>query len=431
MAETKLTRTHLWRKTDTLAERKWKEREARYHTLLQCREWAIIPLTGDEERFIEEHEREIQVRAKLRDLKLEKAAKKAGKRLEQLSRGEVRAALGANVEASEKPRPKPRARRGNGRSLQEREESAHQAAAVLRHHEETRDRSEAVLNARILAMACLPKRSTKATEVQRVVRMGADTWARVVIQAESGLMPFGQDRIPMVAIFTRAVRNGSPLVEFSSTLEVLRDFNIESGGRQYTRFRDGFRRLAGCGIRIYYGRTEAEVRAGNMGERLDFIDAWNLPSDQDLAHESMGMIRLPFGPSGFRVKLSERFWEHICKRENQALAPIEIMRRYQDEPAAWDFAWFVITRCRRAETLSSVPHDALMDMFRDGKEEDRNVIRRLASYLEDIQKATDGRLNAWLEEAEPLRDGEGGRPKKRWVLKVGKSRDLVWSGNRR
>ena len=71
-----------------------------------------------------------------------------------------------------------------------------------------------------------------------------------------------------------------------------------------------------------------------------------------------------------------------------------------------------------------------MEAFRDGKEQDRDVIRRLAGYLEDLQAATGGRLNAWLEEGTSIKPEGRGRPRKQWVLKVGPSQGLVWSGKK-
>jgi len=48
---------------------------------------------------------------------------------------------------------------------------------------------------------------------------------------------------------------------------------------------------------------------------------------------------------------------------------------------------------------------------------------------QEIMDTTGGRLNASLVEAQPLRS-TGGRPRKRWALKVGPSQPIVFSGAR-
>jgi hypothetical protein len=392
------------------------------------------PLTAEEEAFLADYERSQQVKARAEDVKLQRAAARTGKSVDQVLRERLgwnkAVGLAPDQPKEAKPKPRPREPRVSVKALVKREETALEAAAIIKANEDERARSEAVLTAKDLALACLPKRRVAGGYVSRTIRLGLTAWAKVEFLAKPGEMPFGQDRLPMVAVFTRAIESQSPMVEFTSTVEVLRTFGVSDDGRAYSRFRDGFRRLARATVNITYGRSKEEVEAGNLGEGMKLIVAWNLPSDDDLKQEASGLVRLPFGPTGFRVKLSQEFWEYLRQPENQALAPIEVMRRYQDEPGAWDFAWFVMTRTRHAASLSAVPHEALMEAFRDGKEQDRDVIRRLAGYLEDLQAATGGRLNAWLEEGTSIKPEGRGRPRKQWVLKVGPSQGLVWSGKK-
>jgi hypothetical protein len=71
-----------------------------------------------------------------------------------------------------------------------------------------------------------------------------------------------------------------------------------------------------------------------------------------------------------------------------------------------------------------------MELFRDGKEQDRHCIERLLAYHAEIVRATGGRLDARLEEAKPL-PSTSGRPRKRWVLRVGPSEPLIGSSKPR
>jgi hypothetical protein len=413
--------------------------DRRYWELCEVRDGkGLIPreLTAEDLAWMAAYARKQAVKVQAREVRVEREARRTGKTVDQVLRDRLgwNKAIGLTTEpeGQQAPaRPVPRAPRGNAKTLAQKEGTAFAAAVAIQANAEDETRSDALLTAKDLALACLPKRRIPGGYVARSIRLGLDTWAKVEFISKPGEMPFGQDRLPMVAVFTRAIESQSPLVEYSSTLEVLRAFGLPEDGRAYSRFRDGFRRISRATVNITYGRTQEEVESGNLGEGMKLIVAWNLPSDHDLKDEAAGLVRLPFGPTGFRVKLSQEFWDYLRQPGNQALAPVEIMRRYQDEPAAWDFAWFVLTRGRHAKTLSAVPHSALMDSFRDAAEADRDVIRRLAGYLKDLQDAAGGTLNAWLEEGQSIKPEGRGRPRKQWVLKIGPSPSLLWSGKKK
>ena len=106
--------------------------------------------------------------------------------------------------------------------------------------------------------------------------------------------------------------------------------------------------------------------------------------------------------------------------------PLELLKLFIDRPTGWDYLCFLVARCGAARTVSEVPHEALISLFRDkDTEADRAVLRRLQGYHNEIMRATGGRLNASLIEKGTFPSEGRGRPRKRWALRVGPSKTLL------
>ena len=113
------------------------------------------------------------------------------------------------------------------------------------------------------------------------------------------------------------------------------------------------------------------------------------------------------------------------------IIPLELLKLFIDRPTGWDYLCFLIARCGAAKTISEVPHEALISLFRDTEAEaDREIIRRLKGYHREIMLATGGRLQAELLERGTFPSQGRGRPRKRWALRVGPSKSLLPRGKK-
>ena len=261
--------------------------------------------------------------------------------------------------------------------------------------------------------------------------MGADLWLRVSYGATEGNeLPFGADRFVLAGIQHLAIEQDSPIVLFERVGHLLKTFGLAEDGRTVARLRQRFKRLSGLSVRLLNGRTKEELEEGVEGEQLFIIRKFSLPTRKDLRSEEAGQLTIE-GTHPFGVVLSSDFWEYLSDSSNRLLVPLELLKHFIDRPTGWDYLCFLVARCGAARTVSEVPHEALIPLFRDKEgEADRAIIRRLKAYHKEIMSATDGRLQAELIEKGHFPTSGRGRPRKRWVLRVGPSKQLFPSRNK-
>jgi hypothetical protein len=295
-------------------------------------------------------------------------------------------------------------------------------------------RTEAVQSARAIALAGLPKRRTTRRELSRTLRLGQDLWLRVTyLTLQDNELPYGADRFVLAGIQHLALDRRSPVVFFEEVSELLKMFNLSTDGRSLELFRDRFRRLAGVAICLRFAETKENLDRAPAGESSFIIQKYLLPTRRELLCARIGQLSLPFlvpdqGRVRYGVMLSPYFWDHLKEPKNQCILPLHLMREFVDRPTGWDYASFLVDRCFRAKSTSVIDHDVLISLFRDSeRENDKRVIRRLLEYHQEIMRATRGHLNAVLEQ-DGYFPSSGGRPKERWVLRVGPSKQIIWSG---
>lgn len=296
------------------------------------------------------------------------------------------------------------------------------------------NRTEAIQIARAIALAGLPKRKTNSRDLVRTLRLGKDLWLRVSYSTGSkGVLPYGEDRFVLAGIQSLALQRYSPVVFFDEVSELLKMFKLSSDGRTLQLLRERFVRLAGLAIRLCFAETEEGLERARAGESSFVIQKYLLPTREELRCERIGAISLPRltpdqGKVQYGVVLSPYFWEHLKESKNRLLLPLELMRLFVNQPTGWDYASFLVHRCSRAKTHSVIEHDVLMSLFKDNlKESDNQTINRLLSYHETVNRALSDRLNAKLERVGYF-PSTGGRRKEHWVLKVGPSKPIIWSG---
>lgn len=284
---------------------------------------------------------------------------------------------------------------------------------------------ELLRTARALAVIGLPRRPTDLRDFSRVLRLGQDLWAKVTYTAAEGKqLPYGQDRLVLAGIQHLALQQDSPDVEFKRVGDVIRLFGLDNSGVTLRRLRERFTRLVGLSIHLVYDDAENKLADARHGEQLFVIRNYELPTRQELANQqTRPVLRGPGAPSNgpYGVTLSRDLWAYLRERKNQVAIPLELLRLFVDRPAGWDFLCFLWARCMSARAVSFVPHEALLSLFRDSNELDRQIIENLRGFLTEIRAATDNHINAEIVEQRPLYAPTGGRPKKQWALRIGPS----------
>lgn len=300
-------------------------------------------------------------------------------------------------------------------------------------------RTEALVSARAIALAGLPKRKTSARDLSRTLRLGKDLWLRVTYSThKDGTLPYGADRFVLAGIQHFAWTRRSRIVLFNQVTELLQYFGLDRGGNSLKRLRERFVRLSGLTIRLEFSETKEGLKNAVLGQQTFVIDKYVLPTRDEVRCARIGNTDLPrlFRDSSnqvhYGVILSEYFWKHLKEESNQILLHLPMMREFIDKPTGWDYASYLTGRCLRARSTSIIPHETLMSLFKDNPEEsDNQTIRRLQRYHEDVMRCTGGRLNAVLEQDGFFpRSPKGGRRKARWKLRIGPSKKIVWSGKK-
>ena len=298
----------------------------------------------------------------------------------------------------------------------------------LAEHIEQADHLEAIRTARELAIAGLPKQRTRARNLSRILRLGTDLWLRVTYSAQEGHdLPFGQDRFVLAGIQHLALEQNSPTVLFDRVGTLLKTFGLREDGKTIARLRKRFIRLAGLTVRMVFARAEHELQERATAEQIFIIRQYSLPSRKDLHAEQAGQLTFP-GAHPYGVVLSRDFWAHLSDSHNRLLVPLELLKHFIARPTGWDYLCFLTARCGAAQRTSTVPHEALMSLFRDTERQpERNIIRALRRYHREILLATGGRLKAEL-----VKDGvfpsSGGRVRNRWSLIIRPSQSLFERG---
>lgn len=316
-------------------------------------------------------------------------------------------------------------------------------AEDIRSNDLEHKRTEALVTARAIALAGLPKRRSSAGELSRTLRLGENLWLRVIYQTVAGsTLPYGQDRFVLAGIQHLALQLRSPVVYFKHVSELLKMFDLSTDGRSLQRLRERFERLAKLSIRLHFAESESGLHRAVHGESIFIIKRFALPTRKELREElrvtpirerqlELPGLALNEDAERYGVLLSSDFWEHLKEPQNHLILRLDVMQHFVNQPTGWDYATFLMYRCSRAQTWSPVPHEVLMSLFQDNpKDQDSKTVDRLRKYHDQVMTATDGKLKAELRPAGQSKTGKRGRPKERWELWVGPSQQIVWSGKK-
>lgn len=297
-------------------------------------------------------------------------------------------------------------------------------------------RTEALVTARAISLAGLPRRRTESRDLIRTLRLGKNLWVRVTYSTgPDGVLPYGEDRFVLFGIQHLALEQGRKIVLFDEIGQLLKMFGIERDRQSYGLLRDRIARVRKLTILQEFAETEQGLRDAPATDGGLAIEKSLLPTRKEIGTARIGQTPLPRlfdDPSGQvhrGVTLSNFLWEHLQDKKNHLLLRLDMLRKFVARPLGWDYYCFLAYRCRWAENWSPVPHEALMTLFKDAPiDQDSKTIRRLRAYHDEIMQATAGHLKAELRQARTFKTGKRGRPKERWELWVGPSEPIIHSG---
>jgi hypothetical protein len=243
---------------------------------------------------------------------------------------------------------------------------------------EASDDKELLILAQGLILCGLPYRSVKGTHYIREAKTAQGVVRLTLVRMHQDIeLPYGKDRVMLGWITTRAMQTGKPTVSWESASEYLDTFGLAKGGYEYRAMRQSWRRLASASFSLEI------IRAGqDAGRNMPILDEWNLPSMKDRAAEAdRGLVMLP--GMNYYIRLGATLWAHLLEHPLPLL--LSIMREFQDEPKAWDFAAFLCWRsylCQEGSSIARIPWRELVMQLGS---QDSNQ-RRLRDTLKGIIK---------------------------------------------
>jgi hypothetical protein len=171
------------------------------------------------------------------------------------------------------------------------------------------------------------------------------------------------------------MQTGQPVVEWDSASEYFETFGLDSGGTQYRELKRSWERLAKATMLLEVIQDGVQnIRPSLLFERAD------LPTLRDKRDESDRHLALLPGMR-YSVELGHTLWEHL--KAHPVPLPLEVMREFQDEPKAWDFAAYLSWRSYLCQHSDSVARIAWRDLMQQLGSQDTDH-KRLRKSLKAI-----------------------------------------------
>jgi hypothetical protein len=191
-------------------------------------------------------------------------------------------------------------------------------------------------------------------------------------------IPFGQDRMLLILLATRAVHANSPVIQLGPAYQILRMFGQAPDGRNYRRLMERMRRLFTATV---LARSEISI---------DGKPAWVESTAQVCREHDLWYMHAKNGsPAAYsfenRVVLSEPFWLEL--KNYAAPVDLNIVRSLLDSPANLDFyMWLCVhayrTRMGRVFKIPVVGDNSLFTQLgASGYEQTRTYRTKVRQWL--------------------------------------------------
>ncbi len=240
-----------------------------------------------------------------------------------------------------------------------------------------------LLQAKGLLLCTLPLQRTAATRLQRRARIGRRDELRVTFTAVDPRipLPFGADRALLAWIQTRAFRDGT--IVFDNLNDFLRCFGLNASGANYARFRQRLERIANLTIQVRFSGSEIDVTNAPPIERAVFPDTPGPRRQLHVPNSESGEQTLH--PGRYGLQLSPGFHRYL--RQSPIPLPLALLRRFHNQPLAWDLASFTLWRCHAARRPSVIPWPSLVDHLGSRDRDRKQLKRSLDRILDQIRCA--------------------------------------------
>jgi len=239
------------------------------------------------------------------------------------------------------------------------------------------DEQELLITAQALILCGLPYKPQTGTYYVRQAHT-AQGLVRLTVSAldPETPLPFGKDRVTLAWLTTKAIQQQDPVVEWDSASEFFDLFHLDKGGKSYRAFWESWKRLAKAAFVLEVVRT-----GHDSGRVAPILERWDLPTMRTRRKEETGLILLPGMRYG--VELGRTLWDHL--RAHPIPLPLAVMREFQDEPKAWDFAAFVTWRSYLCQHTNGKARIAWRDLVQQLGSQDKDH-KQLRKSLKDVLK---------------------------------------------
>lgn len=203
--------------------------------------------------------------------------------------------------------------------------------------------------AKTLALCSLPVEPTTARTIEReaIDEQGLKVRVNFSTHKANIALPYGNDRAIITWLMTLAREHGSPKVQFDSAMEFFSAFGIGDSGRNYVELREALERI--CNVVITYGyESELLDVDRDKGEKLVYDK--QLPSRRDVSSERLGLVRLTGLPNYF-IEFGDKTFKELVS--SPVSIPLEILRRYRNNPTNWDLLNFIVAESAGIESGGS------------------------------------------------------------------------------
>jgi hypothetical protein len=163
--------------------------------------------------------------------------------------------------------------------------------------------------AQAMVLCGLPYSPTKETKIVRRARLGDGSTVSVTFSAglDGIAMPYGSDRTLLHWMIDKAIKTQSPVVNWDTATEFLRDVGMADSGKNRKDLKERYKRLTGLTIGVVRkGSTESTVL-------VPFIEESHLPTSVDLRAEKQGQGLLKLDEPIFGFRLGDRIFKEILQ----------------------------------------------------------------------------------------------------------------------
>ncbi len=213
----------------------------------------------------------------------------------------------------------------------------------------TMDFEKILHTAKTLALCSLPVEPTTARTIEReaIDEQGLKVRVNFSTHKADIALPYGNDRAIITWLMTLAREHGTPKVQFDSAMEFFSAFGIGDSGRNYVELREALERI--CNVVITYGYESDSLDVDrDKGEKLVYDK--QLPSRRDVSSERTGLVRLTGLPNYF-IEFGDKTFKELVS--SPVSIPLEILRRYRNNPTNWDLLNFIVAESASIEAGGS------------------------------------------------------------------------------